>query len=56
MSISVKVADTAAAISAAAAGTTWVASLNDWLHLAATVIAIVAGVLAIAVHRKNLKK
>ena len=57
MSVSQRVAaDAAATISVATASASWLASLNGWLQLIATSVAIVAGCIAIAVHWRNLKK
>jgi hypothetical protein len=48
--------DIATAGSVAAAGASWIAQVNALMTLLATVIAIVAGCFAIAVHLKTLKK
>ena len=50
------VADSAAGASAALAGWTWVAQVNDIAQLVATVVAIIAGVYAIQWHRFRLKE
>ena len=49
-------ADAAATVSVATASASWLASLNGWLQLIATTVAIAAGCIAIAVHWRNLKK
>ena len=49
-----KLADLAAASSAATAGFTWVAQLNEILQLGATAVAIVAGIYAIKWHRARI--
>lgn len=60
MSTPQRTADLAAGASVAAAGTSWIASANEYLTFGATIIAIVAGIFAIVNHfftfRQNLKK
>ena len=49
-------ADVAASVSAATAGMTWVAQLNEILQLGATGVAIVAGLYAIRWHKVRIKE
>lgn len=51
-----QIADGAAASSAALAGWTWIAQVNDVLQLIATAVAIVAGIYAVQWHRFRLKQ
>lgn len=51
-----RAAEAAAPVSIAAAGTSWLASANEVASFIASGIAIVAGIFAIAVHFKNLRK
>jgi hypothetical protein len=51
-----RAAEAAAPVSIAAAGTSWFASANEIVSFVASGIAIVAGVFAIAVHLKNLRR
>lgn len=48
-------ANASAGLSTTAAGITWIAQLNDILQLAATTIAIIAGIYAIRWHRLRIK-
>ena len=48
--MSQQVADTLAGVSIGAAGWTWVAQANEILTLVATVVAIIAGLVAIRFH------
>lgn len=57
MSLSaVKTADTALTVSATSVIGSWLLDAAPYIQLAAALIAIVAGLFAIAVHYKNLKK
>lgn len=51
-----RAADAAAVGSVTAAGASWLSSANEIISLVAGCIAIVAGVFAIAVHYKNLRR
>ena len=51
-----RAADVAAVGSVTAAGTSWLSHANEIISLVAGCIAIVAGVFAIAVHYKNLRR
>lgn len=51
-----RVADVAAAGSVTAAGVSWLSQANEIISLIAGLIAIAAGMFAIAVHLKNLRK
>jgi len=49
-----RAADTAAGVAVASASASWLADLSLWLQVTAAVVAIVAGLFAIAVHWKRL--
>lgn len=51
-----RVADIAAGASVTAASVSWVSQANEVVAFLAGIIAIVAGLFAIAVHYKNLRK
>lgn len=51
-----RVADIAAGASVTAASVSWVSQANEVVAFLAGIIAIIAGLFAIAVHYKNLRK
>ena len=51
----VKLEDATAAISASAAGYTWLVQVNEWVQLVAGLIAIVAGSISLYKHFKHKK-